>query len=493
MLKKQNLNMCILLVLFLFLSSTSKDVFSNSPNMIINGDFSGGTTDWNLTAQLGGEAACSIKNGELHVQITKGGEHNWSVILNQVGLHIEYGESYLVSFCARCEAESREITVKVGMAREPWTAYSGYKTYRLTPPKKMYSFPFVMHEKTDANAFIEFQLGKNDTDVYLDDIELVQTSNSDEKKSSIESSDLSTYKIKAESGCFHGVFVGGTLAHDAFGLGLLPGFEARAGKGVRIVMTFIAWGMNSSFPEQECNRIIGRGSYPMITWEPWNYKDNKREWNHAAVLSGKYDAYILKWARAIKNWGKSIFLRPMHEMNGNWYPWCVNHNGNTYVSFIAVWKYLVDKFNAVGAYNVTWVWCPGNVSLPSSNSIKRCYPGDEYVDWLGVDGYNFGTSQAWGSKWESFREMFKSVYNEITGLSRKPLMIGEFASSEIGGNKANWISDALGSQLKNNYKRIKAVVWFNIDKETDWRIESSPEAQNAYKKAIADNYYLSDK
>ncbi|MBN1798556.1 MAG: carbohydrate binding domain-containing protein [Spirochaetales bacterium] len=170
MLKKQNLSLCALLVLFLFFSSTNRDVFSDSPNMIVNGDFASATSGWNLFSQLGGEAYLAVERGELHVNIRQGGECTYSINLNQTGLTMEQGLSYEVSFKARSASGTRNIWVKVGLAGEPWTLYSEFKTYLLTAEKKNYAFKFTMLEPTDPDAYIEFQLGTNDIDVYLDEI-----------------------------------------------------------------------------------------------------------------------------------------------------------------------------------------------------------------------------------------------------------------------------------------------------------------------------------
>lgn len=295
-------------------------------------------------------------------------------------------------------------------------------------------------------------------------------------------------KILEEDGCFHGVFLGSSLS-GPFALENLTAFEAAAGKGVRVVAGYVAWGLNSDFPAAACDQIVAHGSYPMICWEPWSYTGSDPNWSNQTIISGQKDEYILRWANAIKNWGKPVFLRPMYEMNGNWYPWSVNFNGNTYESFIAAWRHIVDLFNSVGAQNATWVWSPNWNSVPVSNSISQCYPGDSYVDWTSLNGYNWGTTQSW-STWMSFYSIFSQAYQEITALTFKPMVIGEYACTEIGGDKAAWITDALTVQIKNYFPRIKAVVWFNENKETNWRTDSSPASQAAYTAAVADSYYL---
>ena len=166
MLRKQNLSTCKLLVLLLFLNSTHNGVFSDSANMIINGDFSKGTYRWGLTTLLGGNADFSVERGELHVTITKRGDYNWSILITQPRIKIKKGKTYSVSFYARCKSGNRNLSVKAGLAREPWTLYSEYESFLLTTKKMKYSFTFVMSEPTDKYAHLEFQLGKSDICLY---------------------------------------------------------------------------------------------------------------------------------------------------------------------------------------------------------------------------------------------------------------------------------------------------------------------------------------
>lgn len=104
-----------------------------------------------------------------------------------------------------------------------------------------------------------------------------------------------------------------------------------------------------------------------------------------------------------------------------------------------------------------------------------------------MDGYNWGATQIWKS-WQTFSDLFGPTYNDITSLTQKPLLVGETASTELTGDKANWITSALSTEIFN-YPRIKGFIWFNEDKETDWRIESSPGAQAAFSSAVANPAY----
>jgi beta-mannanase len=134
--------------------------------------------------------------------------------------------------------------------------------------------------------------------------------------------------------------------------------------------------------------------------------------------------------------------------------------------------------------------------------LEGLYPGDDYVDWTCMDGYNWGTDHG-NSGWWSLTDVFAgsiytgrfNTYRELLTLAPdKPVMIGETGSSEHGGSKAAWISSALGVELFSNFPSVKAFIWFNSDSgdpTLNWAIDSSPEAQAAFAEAIADPAYAS--
>jgi endoglucanase len=115
------------------------------------------------------------------------------------------------------------------------------------------------------------------------------------------------------------------------------------------------------------------------------------------------------------------------------------------------------------------------------------FPGEAYLHWVALDGYN---NVNWGG-WQSFGQIFSSSYTSITALSVKPVLIAETSSGEVGGSKAAWIRDALGTQLPAHFPRVRALLWFNENKEIDWRIESSETARRAFAEAVASRRYLS--
>ena len=112
------------------------------------------------------------------------------------------------------------------------------------------------------------------------------------------------------------------------------------------------------------------------------------------MIEGHHDAYIREFAEAAKAWGHPFFLRFNWEMNGNWFPWSEGVNGNQPGEYVAAWRHVHDIFTQVGATNATWVWCPNVDPASKLHDLASLYPGDAYVDWTGLDGYNWGTNPA---------------------------------------------------------------------------------------------------
>ena len=155
------------------------------------------------------------------------------------------------------------------------------------------------------------------------------------------------------------------------------------------------------------------------------------------------------------------------------------------------WRHVHDIFTSVGATNATWAWCPNADFNDDLQSLNSLYPGDEYVDWTGLDGYNWGTNPAKPSSWQSFDQIYSSTYQKIVSLApSKPMMIGEIGSTESGGAKADWIKNAL-RRIPAAYPKIRALLWFDkLDDGMDWPIESSSSASAAFAEGISSPAYV---
>ncbi len=242
--------------------------------------------------------------------------------------------------------------------------------------------------------------------------------------------------------------------------------EERIGAALPIIQAYGAWGdrVEQQFPLQLVTAVSGLGSIPMITWEPWladfesarhpglPLRDVRDRHGMAAVASGAYDFYIDAWAAAAARFGKPIMIRFGHEMNDPYrYPW--GPQNNTKEEYIAAWRRVVERFRAAGATNVVWVWSP-HVAYEYWDLY---YPGDLYVDWVATGVLNFGPIAQW-SKWWTVPEIFGAKYERLASFG-KPVMIAEFGSLAVGGDRAAWYRQALGD-LPDRYPAVKALVFF---------------------------------
>jgi hypothetical protein len=285
------------------------------------------------------------------------------------------------------------------------------------------------------------------------------------------------------------LFGAATEENNSGGLTQLASFESHAGKKAALYGMYKSFYWDADFPAAEATTVRNHGSIPMITWEPWNPSNgvNQPAYSLGAIAAGNYDTMISRWANEIKAFGSPTWLRFAHEMNSDWYPWAEGVNGNGPGSYVAAFRHVHDLFAAAGVTNVTWVWNPNVVMDGVGSSLTSLYPGDAYVDRVGADGYNWGTSASWGT-WQSPSSVFGATMTQLRAITHRSIVIGETASAEAGGNKAAWITDFF-NYVKAN-PDIKAFVWFNLQKETDWRIESSAAAQAAFASGVSDPTFV---
>jgi len=280
--------------------------------------------------------------------------------------------------------------------------------------------------------------------------------------------------------------VPGTVIFGA--LTLLPGQTAQASVTTRESQLGRKYAVNShyydwadTFPGSPETADAAAGRTPMDTW--WGIDPRQ-------IVNGSQDALIRTRAKAVAAFGKPMFLRWGAEMNGNWYAWSGTAVGNNPSVFVAAWRHIHDIFATAGVHNVAWVWAPnadshpGGTSTTSWNCWRNYYPGDAYVDWVGIDGYNWGATDSW----QSFGQIFGPVYADYVG--RKPIMIAETGSIEAGGNKAAWLANA--TTWIKAHRSIMAFVYFDTNQSSsglDWRADSSSTALSAYITMARDPYF----
>jgi hypothetical protein len=271
--------------------------------------------------------------------------------------------------------------------------------------------------------------------------------------------------------------IGAFIANSYQDPGLYDRWAAETGHTPVVLGSYKAWTIPLIDTEQ-LEAIWQREAVPLVTWEPWG-EEGGPVFKLKDIAAGVYDPYIRRSAEAAAAWGHPLFLRFAHEMNGGWYPWGRGNNGNTPTLYKQAWRHIVGIFEAAGADNVKWVWCP-NENSNGRFPFRQYYPGDRWVDWVGLDGFNWEIS----ARWHSFDEMFASSYDSLVELTEKPVMIVETGSWETGGDKAEWVANALERELPR-FEHIRALLWWNVDDPRgDLRVDSSPAALAALRRGL---------
>lgn len=251
----------------------------------------------------------------------------------------------------------------------------------------------------------------------------------------------------------------------------LATFNKLIGKKVSILHFYMPF--DTPLPTSTLNAIKANGSMPLISWGCTNVVN---------ISTGKYDSFIESYAEGLKAYKEPVFLRWYWEFNQ------INKDGaqpagakcggyNNGKAFIAAWQHIYNIFQKVGAQNVAFVWCPGY----SGGNFNSYYPGDQYVNWIGLDRYE---RTANNQPLLSFSAMFSSYYNEWLSHD-KPIMIAETAAMG-SNNQSVYLNDVLNSLP--SYPDIKAFVYFDaIGPAGNWQLEGS--GISAFQKLANSQYF----
>ncbi len=246
----------------------------------------------------------------------------------------------------------------------------------------------------------------------------------------------------------------------------LSSVETLVGKQANIEAVFADF--TDSFPTYLGNICSSNPNKTLLVfWENYSYSLD-------SIIAGTRDDTIRSFAQQTASYPCPVIIAPFHEMNGNWDPWDGTVSGNTPAKVIAAWKHVHDIFAATPVTNVQWAWVVNNDSVPNvtGNQYADYYPGDTYVDYVGVDGFNFG------NPWQTFGQVFDTAIAKLQTYN-KPIYIFSMAST-AGSQKAAWITEGLGSHIKT-YANVKGWVWFDMSaSDGNWRLDSDPASVAAF-------------
>src|SRR3954451_18597287 len=249
------------------------------------------------------------------------------------------------------------------------------------------------------------------------------------------------------------VYFGATISGETYGqtgnaprnLAAWETFERHAGKRVAIVNQGQAW---ATFDKGEVEATAARGAIPLVTM------GLAEGVTLESIANGSQDAAINVWAQEAKAFGRPFLFAPWWEMNGGWYAWGKSP------FFIAAWRRFHDLVVAQGAANVTWTWLVNSIWSDPESTPAPYYPGDAYVDWTGLDSYNWGENPAQPDRWITPNQTINPTLKIIRETApTKPVIIVEDASTEYGGNKTDWTREMLTTYLPH-HPEIKAYLRF---------------------------------
>ena len=257
------------------------------------------------------------------------------------------------------------------------------------------------------------------------------------------------------------------LAYDRIpqDAGLLKTTASRIGKTPNLLEYYASF--KEDFNASATRNAWNAGALTLLTWEPYTV-------SAADISAGKDDAYLRKFATAVRDTDLPVALNFGHEMNGDWYPW--GTKPTRAADFVAAYRHIHDVFDQVGAKKVIWVWTANIVNFVPTVALAPLYPGDAYVDWIGIAGYN--------ENWENWKsaDVFDKTVTQVRTFSRKPLLIAE-TGVDAGPTQASRISE-LFSYVSAS-KDFIGFVYFDYDQRMDWRFDPDPAALTAFRSGAA--------
>jgi hypothetical protein len=260
----------------------------------------------------------------------------------------------------------------------------------------------------------------------------------------------------------------GAFPNEAGGITVL---EQQLGQTVAVDHSYVPWDFTSW--QRRVAGDVATGRTPMLSWSA------APKTTASAIASGSQDARIDAAAAALKATGITVFLRPFYEFDQP-----VGHPRyiGTPAQVIAAWQHLFDRFQADGATNVKFVWCPMAFDYPKGVA-QEFWPGGQYVHYVAADGYNFP-----GRKWRSFGTIFQGAYDFAVAQGKR-FIVAETASPATDPRTPAWIADA--SQWAQVNTDVAAIVYFDSvsPKGYDFRLQPNASVFGAYQSWLALPYF----
>jgi mannan endo-1,4-beta-mannosidase len=234
--------------------------------------------------------------------------------------------------------------------------------------------------------------------------------------------------------------------------------------GITANVTSLYYNVGMSIPMATVAHLCAQHILPILVLEDPNASP-------AQIASGADDKALQSYALALGTMQTPVGITIDHEFNGPWSPWGYQHA--TPAEYVAAWRHVVTLFRDDGATNVIWIWNPNISDQYTAPDLQAWYPGDAYVNWVGLDGYLYTTT-------DTYQSVFSSTIDEVHAFTKRPAII-----METGANPTSGRSRAITSIFKGveNTPSLLGLIYFDYDKTTvhDWYINNDPPALAAFK------------
>ncbi len=275
-------------------------------------------------------------------------------------------------------------------------------------------------------------------------------------------------QLPAATGAYLGVYTHGVPDSYAG----ITEFQKATGTRPDVVMYYSGWFV--PFPAAFATTAANDGAVPLVQMDPDNIGPDKI--SVAKIAAGRYDGYLSQYAEAVRHYRHPVILSFGHEMNGNWYPW--GYHKTSPVVFKAAWRHIVNLFRALGARNVTWLWTVNIINNARGHRIPhpdQWWPGDSYVNWVGIDGYYLKPT------WK-FAPLFGPTIADVQKLTHDPILIAETGAVPAAGQPAK-IADLFAGIHQYG---LLGFVWFDSTAKSNLHFGiTSPAALAAFRKSAS--------
>jgi hypothetical protein len=258
--------------------------------------------------------------------------------------------------------------------------------------------------------------------------------------------------------------------------------ESLIGRKLAIFKRYRHWDHNPLL-SSSYKTLANEGRTLSITIKPEVGTDGVVSW--ASIANGSQDAVIDRFAAEFKTFGLPLFVTFNHEPEND-SAW------GTDTEFAAAFRHFYQRLEQQGVTNVASVW---NMMGAQSHfdRYQALYPGDDVVDWVAWDEYNWaGCDARTPSWWSPARVLDAPVWWDAqTFHGDKPQMEAEYGSHEAPtlGDKGQWFRD-LATAAKDQtsvVSRIKAWVYFDADNRSSsgcyWDSQSSASSSAGFRDA----------